>query len=93
VIAENGHEGDRHVAADLREKRGLLRLAVSGEIAGEEDQVRVPLGLREGSRNSDAILLAAMDVAGGGDADAVHRIRLPREAGFANGAAGYSLMP
>ena len=69
VIAEDGDDRDRELSAGVREHLGLLRFPEGCQVAGDEDRVDLAGDLPEGLRHSDTVLLAAMDVARGGDPD------------------------
>jgi hypothetical protein len=89
VVAQDGDDRDRKVAAGVREHCGLLGVAVRRQVAGEQDQL-CALGDR-GERLSDVLAerLRAVDVACGGNANRpAHALRLPPVRRFANGGTG-----
>ena len=91
VVPEHGDHRRRDPAADVSEDRSLLRLAVRGQVAREQNEVGVALGLLEGGGDRVPVLLRAVDVARCGDADGAHLGGVPRGSRFANGDPGYPL--
>ena len=71
VVAEHRQHGDLQITHRVGHDRGLLGLAVGGEVAGQEHEVGALVQPREGLRRAGAVVgaLAVMDVAGGGDPD------------------------
>ncbi len=69
VVAEHRDDGDGKLAASVRENEGLGGITVRGEIAREEDHVRV--GLHRGEGTADAVSQGrgAVQVAYGSDPD------------------------
>ena len=51
VVAQHGEHGHVQAAAGVRDDRGLLGLAVGGQVAGEQQQV----GLRRAARRTPAM--------------------------------------
>ena len=81
VVAEHGADRPAQPCAGVREQPCLLRLAERGQVAGEQEHVDLRLDAPERGRETVACLRAAMDVAGGGDADRP-RHRLNSSAGI-----------
>ena len=72
--AKTGHA---EVAAGIGQHRALLGLARGGEVAGEQQQVRLSAQAREALDAAARVVDAAVHVAGGGDAQrvaAVHAV-------------------
>jgi len=69
VVPEDGVDGREQARARVGEDGRLLRVAVGGQVAGEEDQVGLAVDLREGGLDLLAMRLARVDVAGGRDPD------------------------
>jgi hypothetical protein len=69
VVSEHGVHGHLERPARIGEHGRLLWLAVRGEVAGEQDDVRLALERRERMRDPLAQGLGAVQVAGGGDTD------------------------
>ena len=70
VVAEHGDHRDAEVAHGVGEDRGLLGLAVRGEVAGQQDQVDAALERGERLTGALAVAVAAeVHVAGRRDAD------------------------
>jgi len=69
VVAEHGE--DRRLGLGRRgdDDLGLGDRAVAGQVTGQEREVEVVVERREGRDHLFAVALAAVDVAGGGDAD------------------------
>ena len=98
VVPEDGIDRQLERAARVGEHGRLLRLAVRGQVAGEQDDVGVALQVGERARDPLAQRLGAVDVSGGGNTNRLrHRAACSRSAAFTNGnagiAAGHGLHP
>ena len=74
VVAEHGEDRRRQAPAGIGQDRGLLGLAVSGDVAREKDEVDGAVQSRE--RRGDLVTgaLAAMQIAGRRDSQALRRM-------------------
>jgi hypothetical protein len=83
VVAEHGDHGQVERADGPADEVGLVRLAAAAEVAGEQEEVGVPLGAGDAPGEGLDVVGAEVDVPDGGDPDHVMRSVVWRSVGSA----------